>query len=194
MTWVDLAVLGFIGISGLLAFGRGLVREVMGIGAWAGAVAAAIYALPYARGPVGQYVHTPAWVDPAALAIVFVVSLIVLMLVAHWIGELVRGSALGGLDRTLGLVFGLIRGAAIVCVAYIIGNMLLPIERWPGAVLEARTLGPAYQGAAWVRNQLPETVRPHRLEPPPSGPEATAEALFHATPQGRATGKPGDHE
>jgi membrane protein required for colicin V production len=194
MTWVDLVVLGFIALSGLLAFGRGLVREVMGIGAWVGAVAAAIYALPHARGFVSRYVHAPEWVDPIALAIVFVVALVALMIVAHVIGEGVRRSALGGVDRTLGLVFGLVRGAVIVCVAYIIGNMVFPIQRWPHPVLEARTLGPAYQGAAWLRDQLPEPVRPHRLEPPPSGPDTTAEALFHATPQGRATGKPGDHE
>ena len=39
MTWVDLAVFGFLAISGLLAFARGFVREVLGIGAWVGAVA-----------------------------------------------------------------------------------------------------------------------------------------------------------
>ena len=40
MTWVDLAVFGFLAISGLLAFGRGFVREMLGIGAWIGAVIA----------------------------------------------------------------------------------------------------------------------------------------------------------
>lgn len=194
MTWVDLVVLGFVALSGLLAFGRGLMREVMGIGAWAGAVAAAIYALPYARGPVSRYVHSAEWIDPAALAAVFVVALVALMIVAHVVGEGVRRSALGGVDRTLGLVFGLARGAVIVCVAYIIGNMVFPIDRWPHPVLEARLLGPAYQGAAWLRDQLPETVRPRRLEAPPAGLGTTAQVLFHATPRGRATGKPGDHE
>ena len=46
MTWVDLAVFGFLAVSGLLAFARGFVREVLGIGAWVGAVAVAILALP----------------------------------------------------------------------------------------------------------------------------------------------------
>ena len=49
MTWVDLAVFGFLSISGLLAFARGLVREVLGIGAWVGAFAAAFFALPVMR-------------------------------------------------------------------------------------------------------------------------------------------------
>ena len=55
MTWVDLVVFGFLAISGLLAFMRGLVREVLGIGAWIGAVAAAFFALPTMRGMVRNW-------------------------------------------------------------------------------------------------------------------------------------------
>jgi membrane protein required for colicin V production len=194
MTWVDLVVFGFLAISGLLAFVRGLVREVLGIGAWVGAVAVGFFSLPSMRGLVRGWLPTPEWVDPVSFIIVFLVSLIVLMLIARMIGGLVRGSALGGVDRTLGLVFGLARGAAVVIVAYIIGQMVFPIERWPDVVLNARTLTPTYEAARWVRAQLPEPYRPHTLDPPPAGREATAEALLRANPQGRATGKQPERE
>ena len=189
MTWVDLVVFGFLAISGLLAFVRGLVREVLGIGAWIGAVAAAILGLPTMRGVVRNWFSTPEWVDPVSFIVVFLVALIVLMLIARAIGGFVRGSALGGIDRTLGLVFGLARGVAVVIVAYIVGQMVFPIERWPDAVLNARVLSPTYDAARWVRDQLPELYRPRTLDPPPAGREATAEALLRANPQGRATGK-----
>ena len=194
MTWVDLAVFGFVAISGLLAFARGFVREVLGVGAWVGAVAAAILALPNMRPLVRQWFPTPDWVDPVSFIVVFLISLIVLMVVAGMLGRIARRSALGGIDRTLGLVFGLARGAAVVIVAYILGQMVLPIERWPEAVLNARTLTPTYEAARWVREQLPETYRPHAFEAPPLGRATTAEALLHANPQGRATGKPPDRE
>jgi membrane protein required for colicin V production len=189
MTWVDLVVFGFLAISGLLAFARGLVREVLGIGAWIGAIAVAFLALPTMRDIVRKWLSTPEWVDPVSFIIVFLITLIVLMLVARAIGGFVRGSALGGVDRTLGLVFGLARGAAVIIIAYIIGQMVFPIERWPDAVLDARTLTPTYEAARWVREQLPEPYRPHTLDPPPAGRQATAEALLRANPQGRATGK-----
>jgi membrane protein required for colicin V production len=194
MTWVDLAVFGFLAISGLLAFARGFVREVLGIGAWVGAVTAAILALPTMRNTVRHWFSAPDWVDPVSFVVVFLVSLIVLMLIAGTIGRVVRRSALGGVDRTLGLVFGLVRGAAVVIIAYILGQMVFPIERWPDVVLNARTLTPTYEAARWVRDQLPETYRPHTLEPPPAGREATAEALLRANPQGRATGKQPDRD
>jgi membrane protein required for colicin V production len=189
MTWVDLVVFGFLAVSGLLAFARGLVREVLGIGAWIGAGAAATLGLPTMREIVRNWFATPEWVDPVSFIVVFLITLIILMLVARAIGAIVRKSALGGVDRTLGLVFGLLRGAAVIIIAYIIGQMVFPIERWPDAVLEARTLTPTYEAARWVRDQLPEPYRPHTLERPPAGRHATAEALFRASPQGRATGR-----
>jgi membrane protein required for colicin V production len=189
MTWVDFVVFGFLAISGLLAFARGLVREVLGIGAGA----AGFLALPRMRGIVRNWFATPEWVDPVSFILVFLLTLIILMLIARAIGGVVRKSALGGVDRTLGLVFGLGRGAAVVIIAYIIGQMVFPIERWPDVVLEARTLMPTYEAARWVRAQLPEPYRPHQLERPPAGRQATAEALFRATPQGRATGKQPEH-
>jgi membrane protein required for colicin V production len=194
MTWVDLAVFGFLLISGLLAFVRGLVREVLGIGAWAGSVAIAFFSLPTMRGVVRNWIPQPEWVDPASFIVVFIISLIILTLIARAIGGFVRRSALGGVDRTLGLLFGFVRGAAVVIVAYMIGQMVYPIERWPDVVLDARTLTPTYEAARWVRDQVPEPYRPHTLEPPPAGRRATAEALLHANPQGRATGKNPERE
>jgi membrane protein required for colicin V production len=189
MTWVDLVIFGFLAISGLLAFARGFVREVLGIGAWIGAGIAGTMALPAMRGMVREWVPSPEWVDPVSFILAFLATLIVLMLVARAIGSIVRKSALGGIDRTLGLVFGLARGAAVVIIAYIIGQMVFPIERWPDVVLNARTLTPTYEAARWVRSQLPEPYRPHTLDPPPAGRRPTAEALLRANPQGRATGK-----
>jgi len=185
---VDLAVLGVLGVSALLAFMRGLVREVLGIGAWVGAIAAAFEGLPLTRPIVRNWMTAPEWVDPIAFASVFLISLIVLSLIARVIGRQVRGSALGGLDRTLGLVFGVARGAALVIIAYIIGGWAVPVERWPDPVLEARSLGPAFEGAKWAARQLPENYQPH-VNPPPAGRQTSAEALLHALPQGTATGR-----
>jgi membrane protein required for colicin V production len=188
MTWVDFAVLGVIAVSALLAFMRGLVREVLGIAAWIGAGIAAAWGLPRARPQFQQWFGTSPWSDPITFVAIFVVALIVLMLIAHLIGRLVRRSALGGLDRTLGLVFGLLRGAALVILAYIVAGMVVPVDRWPDPVKQARVLWPAYDGALWVVHQLPVDYRP-RLYAPPPGRETTAEALLHATPQGSALGR-----
>lgn len=187
MTWVDFVVLGVLAVSGLLAFSRGFVREVLGVSAWAGAAAFTYWGVPLARPQFDQWIHTPEWAGFATIAALFLGSLLVLMLLSRWIGAIVRASVLGGLDRTLGLVFGIARGAALVVVAYIAVGMVIPIDHWPDPVLKARALPLAYEGAAWLVAQLPPDSRP-RLYPPPAGHTSTAEELLHAQPVGRAVG------
>jgi membrane protein required for colicin V production len=189
MTWVDAVVLAVIAVSGLLAFMRGLVREVLGIGAWIGAAILAVWATPSVRPRFqGWFADRPGLAEPIAYAVLFLVSLAILLFVSHRISRVVRGSALGGLDRSLGLVFGLARGAALVVLAYIIAGWLGgPIENWPRAIREARALQPAHDGALWVAERLPPGYRP-AIQEPPSGRRPTADALLRAIPQGRATG------
>jgi membrane protein required for colicin V production len=189
LNWVDLSVIAILAISALLAFLRGFVREVLGIGAWVGAAFISVKAYDAVLPKFQEWIPNPDFSGPAAYAAVFLVALILLSVLAGMVGGIVRMSLLGGIDRTLGVVFGLVRGAALIAVAYILGGMVMEVGRWPDPVLKARTLPYAYAGAAWAASLLPEDFRPN-VQPPPAGREARAEDLLHATPQGRATGRP----
>jgi len=189
MNWVDLVVLGVIALSGLLALMRGLVREVLGVGAW---IVAAVVASPYGVFPyvdpwVRRQISDPTIADAVAMGGVFIVLLIVLSLIASAISNAVQGIGLGGLDRTLGLVFGLARGALLLCVAYILTGLAVAVDQWPVPVLEARSLPIVYRGAEWIAAQLPPGYRP-AVAAPPAGRSTSAESLLHANPVGRATG------
>jgi membrane protein required for colicin V production len=85
----------------------------------------------------------------------------------------------------LGALFGLARGAALVILAYIIAGMVVQVDRWPDAVLQARSLPLVYQGARWAVERIPSDHRPQLYAPPP-GRETTADDLLRASPQGRA--------
>ncbi|MDT7949901.1 MAG: CvpA family protein [Acetobacteraceae bacterium] len=188
MNWVDLVVLGVILISGLLAFARGLVREALGLGAWAIAayVASPLGVFPLVQPWARMQVRDTALADTLAFVGVFVIVLILLSLLAGAIASAVRGSALGSLDRTLGLVFGLLRGAALVCVAYILAGLAVPMNQWPAPVLDARSLPFVYRGAAWASDQMPPGFRPVVAVPP--GRVTNSAELLHANPVGRALG------
>jgi len=161
MTWVDGVVLAVLLLSAGLAYFRGAVREVLGIGAWVGAVVVAVLAEPTAKPLAERYVQ-PDWLATGiAIGVVFLVVLIILKILIHWIAGTVQRSALGGVDRALGLVFGLARGAFVVVLAYIVGGLALPItERWPDEVRQARSLPYAADGATWVVGKLPADFRP----------------------------------
>lgn len=192
MTWVDLAVAGVIAVSALLAFMRGLVREVLGIAAWVGAAIVAVWAGPYAVPKAAQYITEQQIAMIVAYGATFVVALLFLLVVSHWIGAVVRDSALSGLDRTLGLVFGVARGAVVVVFAYIAAGFVVPIKQWPPPVLQARALPYAYRGAVWAEGLLPAEFRPQPPQlPPGADTPTTADDLMRATPEGHANDKPG---
>ena len=187
MNWVDLAVLAVLALSGLLAFMRGLVREVLGLGAWVLAAAAAYAAFPRIRPYVGEQFADSTTADIVAYGGVFVIALVLLWLLASALATAVRNSALGGLDRTLGLVFGLIRGAVLVAVLYILVGIAIPAEQWPAPVVQARFLPAVHRGAEWLAAQMPDAYRPVVVAPP-GGPTATAAQLLTPHAAGAARG------
>ena len=185
MTWVDGVVLAVLAVSAVVAFSRGMVREVLGVGAWIGAVLAALAA----REPVSRFFDTMVdqpWVAEAlAAAGVFIVVLIALKLIIGAIANRVQDSVLGGVDRALGLVFGLVRGAFLVVLAYILGGMLLPAtERWPEAVHRARFLPIVVDGANWLVAQLPPDIRP-RVAIPQAQPGPNQDDLMRPPARSR---------
>ena len=192
MNLVDLLVLAILGVSALLGLSRGLVREMLGLGSWVLAGYLAFRFGPEVQPMMRQAVGDPDLADPAAYVLVFVVVLIGLSLLANLVGRIVRVSALGGLDRTLGLVFGLGRGALLLVAAYIPLALMLPPNRWPEPVLRARTLPFIYDGAVWAAGKLPPLYRP-RVAPPPDGRPTTEADLLHATPESHALGPPPEH-
>lgn len=185
MNWVDLAAACVVVLSGIVGLARGLIREVLGIGAWVAAAAIALYAFPYAEPIARQHIAEPNIAFVSAYAVPFVLSLVVFWLVARSVSGVVRASALGGLDRTLGLVFGFARGAALLAVCYILAGTVQPVPLWPPAVLEARSLPVIFEIAAWTANQVPPDHRP-TVAAPPAGRATTAEALLRANPVGSA--------
>jgi membrane protein required for colicin V production len=178
MTWVDGAILAVLLVSAVLAYFRGLVREVLSIGAWLGAAVLGVAALPQTRPFVDQYVE-PDWLATGvAIGAVFLAVLLILKILIHWIAGLVQSSFVGGVDRALGMVFGLARGAFVVVLAYIVAGLVLPAsETWPPAVRLARSLPLVVEGARRLVEQLPEDFRP-RLPDGTGGQNPTLDQLL----------------
>ena len=192
MNWVDVVALTLTAFSGMLGFLRGLVREVFGLSAWIGAFVAAWWFYDPADAMARRAIANPDVADPVAFGAVFLVTLIVLTILAGALGGAVRRSSLGGLDRTLGLVYGLARGAVILIAAYIVASAYELPDQWPNEVLEARLLPSIYSGAVWATGRMPPWLasRMPDLPVPPTGRPTSSAELLHANPVGRAGSSP----
>jgi membrane protein required for colicin V production len=159
VNFVDICVLAVIGLSALLALSRGLVKEILSILSWVGAVLAVIFFLPRLRPIALRYISEPLLADIVTGIGIFILALIVLGIINHYLSANVRSSALGALDRSLGLVFGLLRGAVIVSFAYILMTWVLPnAASRPEVVREARTEPLVAEGAEFLKSLLPADV------------------------------------
>src|SRR5579871_5078573 len=140
ISWADIAVIVVLLVSTILAVARGFVRETLSILAWAAAAVATLYFGPVFAKFLAARISTPLLGPVLAFAGIFLVVLIPLSFVSFRLSERVRKSPVGTLDRSLGVPFGLVRGLALIGIAYLAISLIIPVRAQPVWLTQARLL------------------------------------------------------
>ena len=161
-TIIDGVVALVVVVSALLAYGRGLVREVMAIVGW---VVAAILAFLFAPQVeplvrelpvVGEFLTDSCELSIiGAFALVFAAALIVVSLFTPLFSSLVQRSALGGVDQGLGFIFGVARGVLLVAIAFFVYSTVITGETYT-IVDESRSAQVFGRFTAQIESSNPE--------------------------------------
>jgi membrane protein required for colicin V production len=161
-TIIDGVVAIVIILSALLAYGRGLVREVMAIVGW---IAAAVLSFMFAPSVeplvreipvVGDIIADSCELSViGAFAIVFSIALIVMSLFTPLFSSLIRRSALGGLDQGLGFLFGVVRGLLLVAIAFFVYDTIMTGQEFT-IVDESRSAAVFGRFTGDIQEQEPE--------------------------------------
>lgn len=168
MSILDIAVIGIVGLSGLLAFFRGMMKEFFSLLGWVAGGLAVLFGLPYVRpmleGTVDLGENTGIILDVAAGIAIFVIVMIVVALFTNAISEKVRESSFGTLDRSLGLLFGLVRGFVLVSLFYILLIMAFSGNNEPDWMRTAQTRPALAIGGCLLLQLAPESFGDTRQE------------------------------
>ncbi len=123
LVWVDYALITVVVLSALVSLFRGFVKEALSLAGW---IASFLLATRFAESVA---VSLSGWVEHEqarqvlAYAAVFVAVLVLWAIISRLIVKLIRASALSGLDRVVGVFFGLLRGLVLVAVLVLLGSM-----------------------------------------------------------------------
>ncbi len=145
LTLLDFILLGIMLVSGLLALMRGFTREVLSLIAWGAAAVAAYVAIKqpglveWAKTTI-PYLEKEILAQIAVGAAAFLVVLIIVSVISVKISDYVVDSAAGSFDRTLGFIFGVLRGFVFVAIAYLFYGWLLPYDKQEPWVRNAYSL------------------------------------------------------
>jgi membrane protein required for colicin V production len=158
MNWADYCIIAVLVLSVLMGLWRGFIGEVLALACWVAAFWVAWLFGPRLAASFTA-VDTPSVRLLLGYAICFIAVLIAGALVSFLMRKLISGSGLSGSDRLLGMVFGLLRGLALVTLlVFILGFTPLPRDGW----WQQSRLMPTFQdGARWLSAQLPPDVTSH---------------------------------
>lgn len=155
MTTFDACVIALIIVSTLIGCLRGFTRETLSLLSWAGATTSAYMFWPVTRHIARQFITHPMLADAATIVALFIVFLILFSLISYFLTNLVRQSCMGGIDRSLGSFFGLLRGATFVCVFEIVMSLFILRPNHPDWIKNAHCAPLVYNGSDALYKILP---------------------------------------
>lgn len=159
MNSIDYAILTIIGFSTIIGLMRGATKELLGLVSWTGAGLSVFVGLPLVRHIARQQITNPLIADVVTGIVIFVSFLILFSLFSHVLSGYVRSSALGGVDRSLGLGFGIMRALVTICALEIIFSMLVPRSQQSRMIQEARFTHLVRRGSDALHAMLPGKIK-----------------------------------
>lgn len=152
----DLIVIAVVGLSALLSFFRGFIREVLSLGAWVGAAIVTLYAFPHVSEWLQTKVSNETVANGLASMGTFFVALIGIGMLLRLVGKYVKsGSDVGVLDNLLGIAFGGARGVLVVVIGFFIMHTFIGNEK-PLWLEESVTAPHVEKAAEWLSQVAPE--------------------------------------
>ncbi len=159
MNSLDVFILIIILISALIALNRGLMKEVLSIIGWFLGIVAVIYLLPYVQPLMENHVESETMaVISSSFAILIVFFVVWIYLTAIVIGK-VRDSKLSGMDRVLGLFFGILRAFLLIILFNILIGWIIPEESQPEVFKQSKYFQLAGSFAEPIEKLIPQSAR-----------------------------------
>ena len=159
-TFFDAVVFFIIGYSLIRGITRGFTTELLKLVSWFGALLITLYGVAYGASDFARrFVQPDSLADIIALGVLFFSSFLLLRFLAGKIGEGVKNSLVGILDRSLGALFGILRGLVVVAAGFLLLDYFFSdksMDRW---TRDAQTRPLVSYSAEMLATIVPDIVK-----------------------------------
>jgi membrane protein required for colicin V production len=169
---IDIAVAIVLLISAGISFLRGLIREIFTIAGVVGGALAAIFFGPSLAGifrswfgivegepPEKLFDLIPMnfVADGLAYAAIFIAFVIIISVFSQFFSAAIKAAGLGPIDRTLGVIFGLLRGVLLMALLYLPFHLLMDEQSKTKYFAESKTHIYIEKSAGFIAKYLPSS-------------------------------------
>lgn len=137
MNWVDFTIIGIIVFSAFVSLIRGFIKEALSLISW---IVAFFVASRFYSDISGYftYFNDEFARNATAVAVLFIVTLLVCAVINFIISQLVQKTGLSGTDRVLGIFFGILRGILLTAAVLFFIDTFTPLAQsiaWKESIL-----------------------------------------------------------
>ena len=156
---IDTIALCIMIFSILFALYRGLVSELLGISSWILACFGAVYSYTPMQSIMGKAIENEKLAGLCGSVLVALGILVIMTLINAHINQKLRQSSLSGLDRTLGMIFGILRAVLLMALLYM--GAVVALSEPALRDMEKENVSMAYirQTAEFLKKFVPQNVQ-----------------------------------
>ena len=134
---------------------KGFMRSLLSFSKWLLALIITIILVPKLNPWVEEYIESKFVSDVGLGIFIFVISLFVIINIGKAIKNAVTWSGLGSVDKSFGLVFGILKGYVVCVCLFSLLNWFYPYKNWGISVEDAFTFDFVKKGSEVLIEEFP---------------------------------------
>ena len=154
----DALVLATVFISIIVSVARGFLRDMLSIVVWISAIALGYFGSANLTPFLSNYMPHIAWLNWAVGGAIIIVSLFVGSIMNGYFVKLFKMASPSILDRSLGFLFGFVRGIFLVSLAFITIQAFLPKDTPPYWFKESKLRFLLQNGGSLIISLMPTQI------------------------------------
>lgn len=164
INWVDISLFVVLLAFAVFGFISGFTEKFFSIMSWGGAGIATMHVYPWLKPWAKQHIENETLASIVTFSAIFLVLLISFRLATSFISKSIKDSPLGALDRSLGVVFGVITGLFLLSTACLIDSLYLHTLEKKESFNDSKVWGFTTLTSSYLQKLLPDSFASQPLK------------------------------